>query len=235
MVGRAVRERTERQLLAPSVRVLAARTAVAAGLVVLVLGAAFWHGTTPSAVDRAVARPLTDYYWHGHAVAVLRWADLGSPGPTLVLACLVLVLALGRRRLRGALLLLLALCIASGLTEYVLKPLVHRTKDGVLAYPSGHSTGVFTLAFVVAVLLLGPRRSITGAVLRVLTALASVTVAVVVAAALVSSDFHYATDTVGGAGVALASVLSVSLVLDALMDRRQPARRQPDRRQPARE
>jgi undecaprenyl-diphosphatase len=219
-----VRERTERELLPPSGRPLAARAAVAAGLVVLVLGAVFWHGTAPSAVDRAVARPLTDYYGHGHAVAVLHWADLGSPGPTFVLAGLVLVLGLARRRVRGTLLLLLALGIASGVTEYVLKPLVHRTKDGVLAYPSGHSTGVFTLAFVVAILLIGPRRSSTGAVVRVLAAVASVVMAVVVAAALVASDFHYATDTVGGAGVALASVLSVSLALDALIDRRRAAR-----------
>jgi membrane-associated phospholipid phosphatase len=224
MVEAPVRERTQGQLLPPSARPLAAHTAVAAGLVVLVLGAIFWHGTAPSVIDRAVARPLTDYYWHGHAVAVLHWADLGSPGPTFVLAGLVLVLGLARRRVRGALLLLLALPLASGLTEYVLKPLVHRTKDGVLAYPSGHSTGVFTLAFVVAILLIGPHRSVAGAVLRALTALASVMVAVVVAAALVASDFHYATDTVGGAGAALASVLSVSLALDALIDRRRTAR-----------
>jgi membrane-associated phospholipid phosphatase len=221
MIGAATRERTGPRRLLPTGLVRPAlRTAVGAAVLLVVLGGIFWHGTAPSAPDRAIARPLIGYDSQGHDLTVLRLADLGSPVPVFLLTFCVAVLALARRRLRALALLALALPLASGLTEWVLKPLVHRTKDGVLAFPSGHATGVFTLALVTVVVLLGPRSSTVGAAARVATGVGAVFLAVVVSAALVASDFHYASDTLGGACVAVGCVVSVALGLDALAARR---------------
>jgi membrane-associated phospholipid phosphatase len=219
MVGGAVRAATEPRRLVPErLRRVAVRAMFCAGAILVVLSIAFWHTSTAPGIDRALDRPLVTRN-RGHEVTVLRLADLGSPGPMFVLTFFVLVLALPMRRWRGALLLLLALPLASGVTEWVLKPLVHRTKGGVLAFPSGHSTGVFTLAFVVAMLMLDVHRTALATVARVVVAWAAILGAVVVAVALVASGFHYATDTLGGACVALIAVLAVSLGLDALSDR----------------
>lgn len=221
MTGTGTRARARPGALVPTGLVRpAARIAVAAGLLLVILGGVFWHGTAPSAPDRAVARPLIGYAGRGHELAVLRLADLGSPVPVLFLTVCVGVLALARRRLRAVALLMLALPLASGLTEWVVKPLVHRTKDGVLAFPSGHAAGVFTLALVTVLVLLGPRCGAVGAAVRAVTGAGAVLLAVAVSAALVASDFHYATDTLGGACVAVLCVVPVALGLDALAARR---------------
>jgi membrane-associated phospholipid phosphatase len=197
-------------------------TALAAALVVGLLGAAVANSTSPDGLDRVLDRGLIARY-AGHESLILWVANLGSAIQIVVLAAAVGALALVLRKPRGALLVVLALPLASGITELILKPLVHRTAGPAYAFPSGHSTGVFTLAFVVVLLMIERHRPVLSQLVRALVAVAAVAVAIAVAAALVAARYHYATDTVGGAGVALVIVLSVSLLIDALAERRRAA------------
>ncbi len=50
------------------------------------------------------------------------------------------------RRYRAAILVAGSEIVASGLTEFVFKPVVGRTLGGSLSYPSGHTTAAFALA-----------------------------------------------------------------------------------------
>lgn len=132
----------------------------------------------------------------------------------LVLACLL------TRRWSGAV-LALAVPVASGLTEFVLKPLVDgRTVYGWLTFPSGHATSMFALAAVAAVLLFDPpARRVPGAV-RLLLALLALLAASAVAAAMVARGAHSFTDAVGGAAVGIGTVLACALILDRVTTRR---------------
>jgi undecaprenyl-diphosphatase len=118
----------------------------------------------------------------------------------------------------------LAPAAAVVVTEYVLKPIVDRylyqpgvpvavlrsTYSG--AFPSGHETGVASAALLVLVglgqLRLGrAARAGAVAVLAGWTALAAL--------GLISSYFHYATDTAGALGVAVVVVLGGAWAIDA--------------------
>jgi undecaprenyl-diphosphatase len=112
----------------------------------------------------------------------------------------------------------LAPVLASCLTEYAIKPWVHRTKFGYYAYPSGHITGVCAVVFVLVLVVLGPARH------RVTTAARRATVAVALLAALacglglIAADYHYATDVIGGVCLSLGCVLVLALLVDAIFD-----------------
>jgi membrane-associated phospholipid phosphatase len=220
VVDTAVEARAVRRRLVPEqLRRAAGWTAVVATAIVAVLGITYAGSSSAGSLDRALDRPLTDRF-HDHELFVLRMADLGSTGPLMFLTVLAAVLAVSMRRPRALLLLILALPVAIGITEWVIKPLVHRTKDGSLVFPSGHTTGVSAFAFVVAILMLDPTYGVVRRFVQGLVALGALLLAVSVAAALASSGFHYAMDTVGGACVALATVLWLSLALDSLAERR---------------
>ena len=97
---------------------------------------------------------------------------------------------------------------------------MHRQRGGpdgafANAYPSGHETGVVAVLTVLAVLALrkGWRASVEIAVVTVLASWALV-------AAVGLVGVHYPSDTVGGAGVAVAVVLATALAMDALTRRR---------------
>jgi undecaprenyl-diphosphatase len=93
---------------------------------------------------------------------------------------------------------------------------VGRTRGDELAFPSGHTTSVTSLAVAVAVLALGlPGVSRAW---RALVVLALTGVVTAVAVSLVARDHHDATDTLGAIGVALAVVLAAALVVDAWAD-----------------
>jgi undecaprenyl-diphosphatase len=103
--------------------------------------------------------------------------------------------------------------VATALTEWVLKPLVERTRGGSLSYPSGHTTGIFALAIVIVVLMLEPDRCPRP--LRLLVPSAALVVATAVAIASVAAS-HYTTDVLGGVCVAVVTVLALSLIVDAV-------------------
>lgn len=145
--------------------------------------------------------------------------------PVIVAAVAVITVgALLVRRLDLAALAVLAPLVATGLTEWVFKPLFDRTVPSVTqrtgteseAYPSGHETAVSTVLVVLALILLRARvpLAVKVAGLIVLAGYYAITVV-----ALVGQYFHYLTDTIGALGVAIALVLAVALALDRLAAR----------------
>ena len=102
---------------------------------------------------------------------------------------------------------------ATVLVDLILKPLIGRLSYGHLSFPSGHTTVVTAVAFTTAILIAGARWP-RSTILRLVAGLAAVAVAVGVAISLVALRVHYATDTVAGYCVALATVLTVALCLD---------------------
>jgi membrane-associated phospholipid phosphatase len=87
---------------------------------------------------------------------------------------------------------------------------------GAGAYPSGHETGLVSLLVVLLLVLL------QAALSRAAKAVGVTLLALwagVGAVGLVRGHYHFATDTIGGIGVALACVLGVALVIDWVSDR----------------
>jgi undecaprenyl-diphosphatase len=155
-----------------------------------------------------------------------RLVELGAPRTVVLVALGLAVMCVLARRFRAAAFALIAPIGASALTELVLKPLVDRHKQTGLAFPSGHTTGAFSLALTAAVLLLPhrPDLRVRFGFPRLVLGVAVLALATGTAIALVALRDHYATDTLGGAAVALAVVPAVALVLDAVTPRRVRAR-----------
>jgi membrane-associated phospholipid phosphatase len=193
-----------------------------------VLGVLFAHQARAAGLDHAIDSPIIT--WLGGHRGLLLW--LAAPGsliPVGVLSAVIVGTCLLTGRLNGAVLAAAAVPVAVGLDEALLKPLVHRTYLGNLVYPSGHTTAVFTLAATVTVLLLIPPRPVRGGALRVLIPAAACALGAVVAVGVIGLRWHYFTDTVAGAAVAIGTVCGLALILDLPAVRRWLARasRQP--------
>jgi undecaprenyl-diphosphatase len=204
-------------LLARRRPVIAAVTAIiaAACLVVIVLGVRYAGERRPgrldTAIDARVRHHLDDHLRFLHHIVAA--ADPAS----VIVTCAVLIgvfFFTGRRR--AAALAALGPALAAGISEFVLKPLIDRRMHDSLAFPSGHTTGAVSVAIVVAVVLLGPSRPPWPAFARFSLSGLVMLAAVAVATALVGSGYHYATDTLGGFGVAIAVVLGVACAIDAV-------------------
>jgi undecaprenyl-diphosphatase len=154
-------------------------------------------------------------------LTALTW--LGDPVEVSLITVLAALGCLLARWWRGAVLAVLAAPVSSLLTEDVFKPVIGRTIGGavtapdghlvsvaVLSMPSGHTTAVFTLATLAAVLLIRP----PGPVRRLLVAAAYI-VATAVAVAMIAQNFHYFTDVISGAAMGLGTVLILALGVDA--------------------
>jgi membrane-associated phospholipid phosphatase len=199
-----------------------AALAVIGGCTVLVaVGAAAAAGrSSGDSLDRPVDRWILDHlgahYRLLHAVA-----DIGAGLPLLALTAVLVLACLAAGRLNGAILTVVSLAIASGLTELVLKPLVHETigRPPALSYPSGHMTNAFSLIAVIAVLLVSPPSGRPGRRLRLALAIIAVLIGAAVAVSLIGIRFHYFTDTVAGAAVATAVVLACTFLLDTAVVR----------------
>jgi membrane-associated phospholipid phosphatase len=214
MAGRTLR--TDDRLLANRLRPVAVGAIVLSSLAVLLLGGHYAHHRSAGAFDRAVDGWFVERA--SYRVA-LGFADLGSAPVVLMLAAVVLGLCVALRSGRGGALTAVAPAVASGITEWALKPLVHRTKDGYLAYPSGHVTGLCAVAFVAVLITSGPARRRLSRRAASWTASGVLLLALACAWGLVASGYHYASDVIGGIGVAGASVLAIALVVDAVADR----------------
>lgn len=105
------------------------------------------------------------------------------------------------------------LCVL--LTELVFKPLVGRTDNDVLSYPSGHTVSAVSV-YVVAALVLTVewRASVRWAALGLL-----VLVWLVFTVGLVGMDYHYFTDAIGGFLVAWGVVAPLALAADSVSAR----------------
>ncbi len=188
-------------------------------IVVAVLGVLFAGQSTADGFDHAVDSPVITWFsGRPHPAELLAFPGTTIPAVALSVAIAVACLLVGRRN--GAVLAVLAVPVAIGLNEALLKPLVHRTYLGQVVYPSGHTTTVFALAAVVTVLLLGPKGPLRVAILAVAYLLAA---AVIVG--VIGLRFHYFTDTVAGAALGTGTVCGLALVLDRPAVRRvvQPA------------
>jgi hypothetical protein len=147
----------------------------------------------------------------GEAHPELGWLLFFTAGLTqAVVLTIAIVVAAYQRRWRLVGIMLVTPVVAIAAVRVLLKPLFGRTKEGALAYPSGHTT------LVVVVLCL-------------VVALAGVT-AWVVAGAVVAAvlgmlgqafTYHYFTDTVGG--VLLGTALVCLALWAAKLDRCQPS------------
>jgi membrane-associated phospholipid phosphatase len=215
-----------RQPLPPLLPARARRPAwiLIAGCAVLVgvLGVLSAGRSQGNAVDRPIDSWIVGHlgaHWH----ALFEISHLGS-GPGVAVLTAVLVLAcLAARRVNGAVLAVVSVSVAAALTEYVLKPLVHHTLRGAVSYPSGHTTSLFALTAVVAVLMLSPPGSRPRPGGRLLLVLGLVIVDCVVAVAVIGLQWHYFTDTVAGAAVGIGVVLTAAFPLDSSPIRRRLA------------
>nr|WP_052477871.1 phosphatase PAP2 family protein [Kibdelosporangium sp. MJ126-NF4]CEL14616.1 putative integral membrane protein [Kibdelosporangium sp. MJ126-NF4] len=197
--------------LVPLVVVLASMCA----LVVTVLGLLFAGQRTGTAVDDFV-------HWSVYRQFVgersLLQAMLTPTEPVLLVIVISLIVmgAVALRRPRLAVLAVAGPLLSAVISSAVLKPAFGRTiNNGSLAFPSGHTA---TMVAVLTVLVLAALRMRASMV--VLAAVGALVVAVIGATALVGMKYHYVTDTVGGACVAIATVLTVALVIDRVAGRR---------------
>jgi membrane-associated phospholipid phosphatase len=208
-----------RRLIAMRLRPAAVGVALITAITTAVLGARYAGVSSASRVDKVVDRHLTSRLGEHHLL-IDNLVKIGSPIVVTALTVLLVATLLFRQWARAAVSAALAPAVASATTEWVLKPIVERTRGGSLSYPSGHTTGIFAVATVVVVLMLDGTSPRLPALARLLISVGALTVATTVAVASIASGHHYATDTIGGACVAFAIVLGLSLVVDAVADRR---------------
>jgi membrane-associated phospholipid phosphatase len=148
---------------------------------------------------------------------LLNWLpDFGTLRPVALMTVALALACAATRRWSGAVLAVVAVPVATGLTEYVLKPYVGGFLDQ--GFPSGHATSMFALAAIGMVLLAGPRHRAPG-VLRLLSVLLALLLASSVAAAMVAIGAHTFTDALAGAAVGTGVVLASALILDLVASR----------------
>jgi membrane-associated phospholipid phosphatase len=180
---------------------------------VLVLAVLVAHTSGPDVLDRVVDDWLKGQLG-GHPRVLILLMDPGEPMQSVILTALVAAACLAARRLQGAVLTIVSALLASGVAELVLKPLVHRTLGTFVVYPSGHTCRAFALATIIVVLLLSPpKRTIRPAVKIAVAALLFLG-GCAVAVAVICLDFHYFTDTIGGAALGAGVVIATAFVLD---------------------
>lgn len=200
----------------------AAGLAVACAVGAVVLGVRYHDAAGPGRFDRwwAPGSGPAD----GSAAYRALWAvvTLGDPVVVAVIGLGLAAWSAWRRHWAGALLAVVGPALAAAANDFLFKPVVNRTLGGVLSFPSGHTIAVTSVATVAAILVAARfrrRRRVT------LAAVGAVPCAV--AAALVTLDLHYLTDTVGGLLAGVAIVLLTGLAIDAVAVRtgaRRPTR-----------
>lgn len=145
-----------------------------------------------------------------------RLLAIDAPDPLLVfveapvqIAVLGAAVAYALWRRRWQLAAVAALCPpVAVVSAQLLKRVFDRTRDGQLAYPSGHITALVVVAGMV-VLVAGGRLSVVVAA----------AVAVMVGMVLVGISFHYFTDTVGALLLGSAYVAVAARLVNHLPDR----------------
>ena len=187
-------------------------------LVTAGLGVHYANQRHPGRVDVSIdGRLQRDLARHRRALDDI--ITLADPRNVVIVGVALAAVFFWRGRRRLALLSLLGPLVAVGLTDLALKPLINRRFRGLLSFPSGHTTASVALATVVVVAMLGASHPDWSPVARWLVAAVVAATAISVAIALVGADYHYATDTIGGAALAIAAVMSCALVIDMAADR----------------
>ena len=218
MTSRAAVPLQQRRLVARSARPFALAVVVLAAGVTVVFSVLLYDRRTLTRFDLRYGRRIGGWFG-GHERTAVHLADLGGPVPVFVAVFVIAVVMLLLRRLRAVALAVLAPPIAVVLTEAVLKPLIDRSPWGTYTFPSGHTTAAFSVATVLAVLLLDERNAGSRA-LRWPAVVAAFVLATFVALGLVAAGYHFFSDTIGGAAVGIAVPVLVALAIDAVADRR---------------
>jgi undecaprenyl-diphosphatase len=110
----------------------------------------------------------------------------------------------------------------TGVCTTLLKPALGRTLEGGFAFPSGHTGGATSLGLVLALVVISLLRAGRGGGLAILAA-GGLVVGGGVGAAMIASNLHYPTDTLGGFCTAVAVVCGAALVLDRMAENRMPS------------
>jgi len=202
-------------LLAASARPRAGVLLAGCAVLVAVFGLVFARQNTADRFDHVVDSPVIAGFASHHALAL--WlAFPGSMIPAVVLTAALTIGCLLTGRRRGAVLAILAVPVTAVITDWLLKPLVHRTYIGQVVYPSGHTATIVALAAAVTVLLLAPPRPEMPSWLRTLILAVAYLTALAVVVGVIAVRFHYFTDTVAGAAVGVGTVCGLALVLDLI-------------------
>lgn len=186
------------------------------GVLVVVVFARRYAGTAHTGRIDGTLAALVPMRHGAVAVVGAAMADLGDPVPVAVLMAVLAPVAWRWRRGRGLAVAVVAPGAAMITTSLVLKPIIARTRGHELAFPSGHTTAVASIAVTAAIVVLGAP-ALTAAVRRVVVAVLGVLV-VVVGVCLVGRGIHYPTDVLGALGVVVAVVPPVAVVVDAFAD-----------------
>ncbi len=212
-----MRRRERSGSLPAAVRRPALLAVAVAASVTTALGVRYAGETYPRWLDQTGLALARDWFPIPRRLA---YAVIGlfDPVPLAVLVVVLVgvCLALGRRRLA---VLVVAGPVAAGVATTVLKPVVDRTKDGDLAYPSGHMAAATALAVVAALLLVGVAGVRGWRAVAVLTTVPVLTGGTV-GLAMTVTGYHYLTDAVGGFCIGVATVLGLALLIDRWPPRR---------------
>ena len=204
---------TGRPLLAHRRVVLAVASVAFAAMAIL--GVRYSGMRGPGHFDHAIDSRI-QWDFANHPTLRQHVINLSTPGNAVAICALLCVLFLLTRRRRLAALSIAGPAVSVVLVDVVLKPLFDRRLAGALSYPSGHTAAAASIALVVVVAMIGPSRPPWPAAVRYCVAALAVVAPGMVAAALIADGYHYATDTIGGLLVAVASVLGAALSIDAL-------------------
>jgi membrane-associated phospholipid phosphatase len=194
--------------------------AASSAAVTLLLGLVLWHRVGPLSTEaRAqrwlLGRPLIVAHHGGAGWGNLPWTLAvlpGQPAGFVALLLLAATLCLLRRDWRALVFATATPLVAVGLTERVLKPLVHRTTltAGTLSYPSGHTaaaTAFAAVGFVLAWRWGGQRIALWSFPLFAALPIAT-------GVAVLVLRWHYVLDVPGGWGVGIAiAALGAALLL----------------------
>jgi membrane-associated phospholipid phosphatase len=190
---------------------------VAGCAVLLGIGAAFAAGRSQgNALDRPIDAWLIGRLG-SHVGALTTITGLGTPVALIIFTVILIAICLATGRVNGAVLTAVSVPVASAITELALKPIVHETigqHPPGLSYPSGHTTNVFAIIVIVAVLLASPPPGWPARRTRIALVAVAVLIGCVVIVSLIVIRFHYFTDTIGGICVATGVVVGVALLLD---------------------
>jgi membrane-associated phospholipid phosphatase len=185
---------------------------------ILVAGAVFVHDQYADPLDRWVSSWATSHLGQ-HSGVLQLLADLGQKVPVIVIVAVMVLLCLASGRVNGAVLAAVSTPAAAVATEKVLKPLAGHLYS-YAAYPSGHATGVFAMIATAAVLLAGAPAARVRPTARITIVAVAVLIGCGVSVAVIGLGEHHVIDTVGGAAVGIAVVLTATFLLDLPVSRR---------------
>ena len=214
--GRPVAVASARPLLPAAARPWAGALLAFCTVLVAALGVLFAHQTRADWFDHAIDAPIIAWFT-GHQGLALWLAAPGSLIPAGVVTAVIVIGCVLGGRLNGAFLALAAVPVSEAISEGLLKPLIHRTYLGGVAYPSGHTTAISAVTATLIVLLLVSRRPVQARAMRRLSVLIPAVACVIgvgVAIGLIGLRWHYFTDIVAGAAVGIGTVCGLALVLD---------------------